>query len=92
MPANRQRYSPLPGHYVAWGWGGWGRVDERDLRVELDAEDGVLLVRDAGIGGVRGCGNGAEARGELAQLVSVAHPVPSVSTFHSSRCASNTPW
>ena len=43
--------------------------------MELDPEDGVLLVGDAGVGGVLGGGNGAEARGELAQLVAVAHPV-----------------
>ena len=43
--------------------------------MELDTEDGVLLVGDTGVGGVLGGGDGAEARRKLAQLVTVAHPV-----------------
>ena len=52
-----------------------GRGYERDFGVELNAEDGVGLVGDSGVGRVGGRGDGAEALGELAELVTVAHPV-----------------
>lgn len=52
-----------------------GRGDERDFGVELDAEDGLRLVGDAGVRRVGGRRDGAEALGELAKLVTVAHPV-----------------
>lgn len=44
-----------------------------DLGVELDSENGLLLVGDASVGRVLGAGNGDETLGQVDELIEMAH-------------------